>query len=55
MGTNNIRDLEEMNKIPSEEGGDAYLCNGNLITLANAMNNLPKSLQKAGNTSENKV
>jgi len=55
MSTNDIRDLEEMNKIPSEEGGDAYLCNGNLITLANAMNNLPKSLQKAGNTSENKV
>lgn len=48
MNTNDIRDLEEMNQIPEDQGGNAYLVNGNMISLANAVNNLPKSMQKGG-------
>lgn len=48
LNANEIRDLEDMNMVDADLGGDAYLCNGNLITMANAMNNLPKSMQKTG-------
>ncbi|MEG0936064.1 MAG: phage portal protein, partial [Clostridia bacterium] len=34
-----IRELENMNPIPADEGGDSYLCNGNLITIRTAMEN----------------
>lgn len=47
MNADEIRDLEEMNKIPAGEGGDAYLCNGNMISLKTAMNAQPRS-QKGG-------
>ena len=36
MSTNDIRELEDMNKIPAELGGDRYLCNGNMVDLTNA-------------------
>jgi HK97 family phage portal protein len=45
---NDIRDLEDQNRIPEEEGGNVYLVNGNMISLKNAENNLPKSMQKGG-------
>jgi hypothetical protein len=48
MSANDIRRLEEMNNIPADAGGDALLVNGNFISLANAVNNLPKSMQKGG-------
>lgn len=51
LSTNDIRDLEDMNRLPEELGGDAYLVNGNMISLANAMNNLPKAMQKGANNS----
>jgi HK97 family phage portal protein len=51
MSTNDIRDLEDMNRIPPELGGDEYYINGNMITLANAKGNLPKSMQKGGTQS----
>ena len=35
---NDIRELEDMNKIPAEEGGDRYLCNGNMVDIKNAGN-----------------
>jgi len=35
---NDIRELEDMNKIPKELGGDRYLCNGNMIDINNAGN-----------------
>lgn len=35
---NDIRELEDMNKIPAEEGGDDYLCNGNMTRLKDAGN-----------------
>jgi HK97 family phage portal protein len=46
LNADEIRDLEDMNKLPEGKGGDAYLVNGNMISLANAVNNLPKSMQK---------
>ena len=36
MSTNDIRELENMNRIPAEEGGDLYLVNGNMTKLADA-------------------
>jgi len=33
MSANDIRALENMNPIPDEEGGNTYLCNGNLIPV----------------------
>ena len=38
MSANEIRALEDMNKIPEDEGGDAYLMNGNMVTAEYAMN-----------------
>jgi hypothetical protein len=39
-----------MNDIPEEMGGNALLVNGNMISLKNAENNLPKSMQKGGSS-----
>jgi len=36
MSANDIRELENMNRIPEEEGGDLYLVNGNMTKLADA-------------------
>ena len=36
MSANDIRELENMNKIPKEEGGDLYLINGNMTKLEDA-------------------
>jgi HK97 family phage portal protein len=33
MSANDIRELENMNRIPAEEGGDLYLTNGNMVKL----------------------
>ena len=37
MSANDIRALENMNPIPAEEGGDAYMVNGNMIPITAAM------------------
>lgn len=37
MSDNDIRALENQNPIPKEEGGDAYLVNGNMIPITTAM------------------
>ena len=34
MSANDIRELENMNRIPAEDGGDLYLVNGNLTKMA---------------------
>lgn len=39
MSANDICEREDMDPIPAEEGGDAYLVNGNMISLKTAMNN----------------
>lgn len=36
MSANDIRELENLDRIPKEEGGDLYLINGNMLPLANA-------------------
>jgi HK97 family phage portal protein len=33
LSPNDVRRLEDMNLIPAEEGGDAYICNGNMVRL----------------------
>ena len=47
MSANEIRDLEELNKIPAEDGGDELFINGNMLPLTAARLNLPKSAQGA--------
>jgi len=49
MSANDIRELEDMNRIPAEEGGDLYLVNGNMTKLADAgafANNQPKEVSQ---------
>ena len=36
MSVNDIRELENLDRIPSEDGGDLYLINGNMLTLNRA-------------------
>lgn len=36
MSANDIRELENLDRIPAEDGGDLYLINGNMLPLANA-------------------
>lgn len=45
MNGDEIRELEDMNNMPDGQG-KAYLINGNMISVKNAENNLPKSMQK---------
>ena len=33
MSANDIRELENLNPIPAEDGGDMYLVNGNMIPI----------------------
>ena len=40
MSANDIRELEQMDRIPVEEGGDLYLVNGNMIPITGALNNV---------------
>ena len=36
MSANDIRELENLDRIPTEDGGDLYLINGNMLPLKNA-------------------
>ena len=36
MSANDIRELENLDRIPAEEGGDLYLINGNMLPLKQA-------------------
>lgn len=36
MSANDIRELENLDRIPAEEGGDLYLVNGSMTKLADA-------------------
>lgn len=36
MSANDIRELENLDRIPAEQGGDLYLINGNMTKLADA-------------------
>lgn len=46
LNANEIRDLEDMNAIPATLGGDAYLVNGNMISIKTASEQLPRQQQK---------
>lgn len=48
LNANDIRELEDMNRIPEDQGGDVYAVNGNLIPLSAVPQNLPKGAQKGG-------
>jgi HK97 family phage portal protein len=37
LSANDIRALENQNPIPADQGGDAYLVNGNMISISTAM------------------
>lgn len=50
MSANDIRALENLDKIPKEEGGDLYLINGNMLPLKNA--GAFANINKEDNTSE---
>ncbi len=52
MSANDIRALENLNPIPAEEGGDAYLVNGNMISIFAAQKALPGGTkqQQGGNS-----
>lgn len=36
MSANDIRELENMDRIPADQGGDDYLVNGNMIPITKA-------------------
>ncbi len=39
MSANDIRELENLDRIPAEEGGDLYLVNGNMIPIISTLKN----------------
>ena len=39
MSANNIRELENLDRIPVEQGGDLYLVNGNMLPLSTITEN----------------
>ena len=39
MSANDIRELENLDRIPAEQGGDLYLVNGNMIRMTDAATN----------------
>jgi HK97 family phage portal protein len=49
LSANQILDLEDMNLIPEEEGGNIRLVNGNMVPLIYAKENKPKAMLKGGN------
>lgn len=50
FSANNILELEDMNLIPEDKGGNEVLVNGNMIPLSIAKNNLPKAMLKGGSS-----
>ena len=50
MSANDIRALENQNPIPAAEGGDAYLVNGNMISITTAMKQQAEDTGQETNT-----
>ena len=46
MSANDIRELENLDRIPTEQGGDLYLVNGNMIRMTDAATN-PREKESA--------
>lgn len=49
MSANDIRELEDLDRIPADEGGDLYLVNGNMLPLEKA----GAAYERKSNTEEN--
>lgn len=47
LNADDIRELEDMNKLPPGQGGDVYAVNGNMIPLSSIPQNMPKGALKA--------
>lgn len=56
MSANDIRELENLDRIPAEEGGDLYLINGNMLPLkdAGAFADTPTDAGKEDETEDEK-
>ena len=55
MSANDIRELEDLDRIPAENGGDLYLVNGNMMPLKDAGAAYEKKIEKEEmDTNENK-
>jgi HK97 family phage portal protein len=55
LNANDIRELENMNPIPDEEGGNTYLVNGNMVSIRFAMQDHSLPANKPGKeTTEDK-
>ncbi len=52
MSANDIRELENLDKIPTEDGGDLYLINGNMLPLNMAGAYANKESNKEGDTDD---
>ena len=55
MSANDIRELENLDRIPAEEGGDLYLINGNMLPMRDAgafANTTPNDRGKEEKTDE---
>ncbi len=54
MSANDIRELENLDRIPSEEGGDLFLINGNMLPLehAGAFASIPQTGKEETNPDE---
>jgi hypothetical protein len=55
MSANDIRELENLDRIPADEGGDLYLINGNMTKLEDAgifAASAPKETEESGETQE---
>ena len=55
MSANDIRELENLDRIPAEEGGDLYLINGNMLPMRDAgafANTTPNDSGKEEKTDE---
>lgn len=50
MSVNDVRELEDLNPLPEEMGGNDHHLNGNMIELKTARLNIPKGAQAAQNT-----
>ena len=44
MSANDIRELENLDRIPAEQGGDLYLVNGNMLPLSSGLPQSRKTL-----------
>lgn len=55
MSANDIRELENMDRIPAEEGGDLYLVNGNMLPLKDAGAFADKQSEQEESDEEQKV